>query len=695
MEAIPDQGLTIHQQLETIKRNFIASIKVRKLLVVHNEELSKDNEQKRIDLQSLQKLVLNLRAKIPPNHEEFGRATSSISEIEKDRVLLPSDGNSTHDFQVTLGALQNQLEQQNITIIKYRQMIKNARKELIELAVTLTNQQEKASIICKNEDKMHEFQVKEIERIKLKSIQAVMADDYPGQIDTLETIDEGQLISKETIFFQQKKIIDEFKSDLERLEVDLNLQERINLELRAEIQARDAISKPLVKKTLGELEVSPKQRRQTFRVLKRTITGSKASSAETESMAQSSLKVATQTEDRITPLVFKISNMERKIRSNGEVIANLKSQNHDLTTATRLAVDEKKALFNEIIELTESCVLYMKRLEAANLLTTQEKSSLEARIVILRKQNLQSGSIFHSVMEIERNLHKKLDAMKSQLKSYKNRVFDLTSKLEIARESYSKSEAEKSKFQLSLKRFKESANGTCKVEAFREKSIEGGKDPEDSHKAIVSMTDLRGHDFRSLSMTEAELLLGKKPNELVVVIDVLKQEVLRLKTTYHCLSKKFKLLEAQSQDTNGKNLVETPQGDSSRTETLLNELKKLQTLYRNEVARNKAYAQELSLKISIPESNSRKIENPKEGLLQVSSQATLLSENRRLTLQIENLEVRIRKLVQERSNINLPYTTSSNHGTIAFRTEHDSYKQQLEDTQSYYSEAVRTHSLAQ
>ena len=139
MEAMPDQGLTIHQQLETIKRNFIASIKVRKLLVVHNEELSKDNEQKRIDLQSLQKLVLNLRAKIPPNHEEFGRATSSISEIEKDRVLLPSDGNSTHDFQVTLGALQNQLEQQNITIIKYRQMIKNARKELIELAVTLTN----------------------------------------------------------------------------------------------------------------------------------------------------------------------------------------------------------------------------------------------------------------------------------------------------------------------------------------------------------------------------------------------------------------------------------------------------------------------------------------------------------------------------------------------------------------------------
>ena len=139
MEAMPDQGLTIHQQLETIKRNFIASIKARKLLIVHNEELSKDNEQKRLELQSLQKLVLDLRGKIQPRYEEFGGEMSSISEIEKVGVLLPSDGNSTHDFQVTLGALQNQLEQQNITIIKYRQMIKNARKELIELAVTLTN----------------------------------------------------------------------------------------------------------------------------------------------------------------------------------------------------------------------------------------------------------------------------------------------------------------------------------------------------------------------------------------------------------------------------------------------------------------------------------------------------------------------------------------------------------------------------
>ena len=541
---------------------------------------------------------------------------------------------------------------------------------------------------------MHEFQLKEIERIKLKSSQAVMADDYSGPIDALETIDERQLISKEDIFFQQKKIIDEFKSDLERLEIDLNLQERINLDLKAEIQARDAISKSLVNKTLGGLEGLPKPRRQTFRVFKRTNTGSKAPIAENESMAKSSLNVATPTEDRITPLAFKISKMERKIRSNGEVIANLKSQNHDLTVATRLAVDEKKALVNEINELTESCVLYMKRLEAVNLLTTQEKSSLEERIVIVGKQNMQSGSIFHSVLEIERNLHKKLDAMRSQLKSYKNSVFDLTSKLEIARESYSKSVAERSKLQLSLKRFKEAANGTFKVETFREKSIEGGKVPEDSHKAIARKANLRGHNFRSLSITEAEILLGKEPNELVAVVDVLKQELMRLKTTNHGLSKKFKLSEARNQDSNDKNVVETPQGDSSRTETLLNELKRLQILYKNEVARNKAYAQELSLKISIPECDSRKIETPKEGLLQVTSQATLISENRRLKLQIETLEVRIRKLFQERRNIILR-DTSPSQGITAFRNEYDSCKHQLEDTQSDYSEAVRTHNLAQ
>ena len=124
-------------------------------------------------------------------------------------------------------------------------------------------------------------------------------------------------------------------------------------------------------------------------------------------------------------------------------------------------------------------------------------------------------------------------------------------------------------------------------------------------------------------------------------------------------------------------------------------MNRLQGLYKKESSQNKTYSQELSLKKSLPSHNSKTIGSL---VVQTNSNATiediqlLASENRRLRLQIETLEIRVKKLVQ--GKINLPWAKipPDYHN---LKTELEQCKEELEDTQFYYKEAMRTQKQAQ
>lgn len=243
----------------------------------------------------------------------------------------------------------------------------------------------------------------------------------------------------------------------------------------------------------------------------------------------------------------------------------MKAKNEALVDSTKQIINDKAQQYQDIVELTESCIYYMKRLENANLLAESEKRSLEAKAVNIKKQSNQPDAMLNSFLESEGVLNKKLDILRKRSKSNKEELEFTTSKLESLRQTHAKTENERAKLQLALKKSKDSM--ATESETLRKRIQE----LELELKALKPSDAFSSSEFKSLSKTEGQILLSQTPTELVSLIDILKREIqTKSKATAQCrtLTDENSALRKEIQQISNIYKAETKQYFVSKTDYL-------------------------------------------------------------------------------------------------------------------------------